>query len=579
VGRIRKFVVEGYRSVCHPIEVNMPDRIPLVLIGENNAGKSNLVRALDLVLGEFWPGNYEPEDHEFYGRDRSSGLIKIEVSLNNVTDTSYGRNDQVNSLVWQVIPGDPDRFKMTYGAKSGTGRVNGLVRDQCTCILVSADRRLSYQLGYSSKYTALSKLTKKFHDALSANAWRVDDLKNQYGKVVEVFHEVEEFVDFQDELKRQIADLSGNLAYSLGIDFSPYDPSNYFRSLRVQPAEGGAPRTFEELGTGQEQVLAICFIYAYAKAFHNVDGLILMIEEPEAHLHPLAQHWLAEKIREIAAQGVQIVVTTHSPAFLDVLSLSGIVRVFKGQEGTETIQLTARDLAKHCLASGAEKTSESTVLPFYAAAATEEILAGLFARKVVLVEGPTEALALPIYLARVGLHPTREGIAFIPVGGVNSLPRWWRFFTAYEVPCYVIFDNDSESGKQRVGQEEVLRTIGLSEDDIGWLADNDDWIADDAFCSFGVDFESTLRQWFDGSYEELEREASNNFGLDTRNSKPLRARFIAERLSLDNGSIGWGMLHELAQRIMHLGSSEETHSVVQQTVDEFDDEFDDVPFD
>lgn len=46
-----------------------------------------------------------------------------------------------------------------------------------------------------------------------------------------------------------------------------------------------------------------------------------------------------------------------------------------------------------------------------------------------------------------------------------------------------------------------------------------------------------------------------------------------------NGSKGWEMLHELAQRIMHLGSSEETPSVVQQTVNEFDDEFDDVPFD
>ena len=74
------------------------------------------------------------------------------------------------------------------------------------------------------------------------------------------------------------------MTYRLLLDFSAYDPSNYFQSLRVLPTENGKVRNLEELGTGQEQVLALAFAHAYAKTFHG--GIVLAIEEPEAHLHP-----------------------------------------------------------------------------------------------------------------------------------------------------------------------------------------------------------------------------------------------------------------------------------------------------
>ncbi len=59
--------------------------------------------------------------------------------------------------------------------------------------------------------------------------------------------------------------------------------------------------------------MALVFAHAYARAFYG--GIILVIEEPEAHLHPLAQEWLARKIHQMAADGLQIVITTHSPHF------------------------------------------------------------------------------------------------------------------------------------------------------------------------------------------------------------------------------------------------------------------------
>jgi putative ATP-dependent endonuclease of OLD family len=89
-------------------------------------------------------------------------------------------------------------------------------------------------------------------------------------------------------------------------------------------------RSFDELGTGQEQILAVAFAYAYSRAYGaGEDGLVLVIDEPEAHLHPLAQRWLAAKVDGLGDRGVQVIVTTHSPAFVDLSHIDGLVCVRK----------------------------------------------------------------------------------------------------------------------------------------------------------------------------------------------------------------------------------------------------------
>jgi len=116
----------------------------------------------------------------------------------------------------------------------------------------------------------------------------------------------------------------------------------------------------------------------------------------------------------------------------------------------------------HCVAKGAaeDKIETENVLPFYLANATREILEGFFAKAVVLVEGPTESLALPIYLERTGLDTAKEGVAVIPVHGKGNLAKWYRLFTAYEIPCYVVFDNDGDTDdKKQVKRRDALLAL------------------------------------------------------------------------------------------------------------------------
>ena len=142
------------------------------------------------------------------------------------------------------------------------------------------------------------------------------------------FEETQEFSGFFTEFSEALKGAVKGFVHSLAVDFSAYDPNNYAKSLRIYAKEGDSVRGFEEFGTGEQQVLLMAFVKAYMQVFAAED-FILIIEEPEAHLHPLAQKWLKEYIVEMCSSGIQVVISTHPTDFIDAEYLDGLVRVFK----------------------------------------------------------------------------------------------------------------------------------------------------------------------------------------------------------------------------------------------------------
>jgi len=463
---LTSITIENYRSIGeNPITITFPENQPIIIIGENNSGKTNIIRAIDILFGEWHPKYKEFEDHDYFGRNGENKIIiKAEVSG---FQNRLGRNGEYTCTGFnlEVQKGVHNKFVAIQSDGNDNQYVSNELREELSTVLITSEQNLNFQLSYSTKYTLLSKVTKAFHDKLTSDANKINRLKDLYHQIINIFDEVAEFKDFKYKMSSITGELIQNMTHGLELDFSAYDPSNYYKNIRVLPHENGESRNFDELGTGQQQILALSFAHAYAKCFKNEKGLILIIDEPEAHLHPLAQKWLARTLYQMAQDGLQIVITTHSPYFIDLEFLEGIYLVRKEYGMTSVIHQTKNEFVDYCKNNGANKSDVNTIIPFYVKSATSNILKGFFAKKLVLVEGMTEELALPIYLEKVGLDVLKEGIDIISVGGKGELAKWWRLFTAYKIPCYVCFDNDAENDKQGNKRKDFLNTIGLKDND------------------------------------------------------------------------------------------------------------------
>jgi putative ATP-dependent endonuclease of the OLD family len=545
--RLKSISIENFRSIGgNPVEINFPENTPVILIGENNAGKSNIIRAIELMFGEFHPKYKKLDDYDHFERNPLNKiLIKTEVRgfenrLGRSQEFTCGgfnfscvKNSENGFEAIQLENGSPNHF------------VSSLLREELLCVVVNSEQNLSYQLSYATKYTLLSKVTKAFHDKLVEDPNKVSELKALFEATKEVFLSVPEFHGFTEKMSDIAGQMLSNMSHALQFDFSAYDPSNYFRTLRVQPSEDDQIRAIEELGTGQQQILALAFAHAYARSFLG-QGLLFIIDEPEAHLHPLAQKWLANQMFKMANDGLQLVITTHSPFFIDLEYLKGIYLV-KKEGQTHVNSITAVSLARHCQRTGATRANEDTIIPFYSAHSTPQLLSGFFANKIVLVEGPTEEIALPIYLDAVGLDTLKNGIAVIGVGGKGNLAKWWRLFTAYQIPTFICFDNDAGDDSAGTKRKDALKATGIPEADLAQLLTLEDWNINERFCVFGRNFERTMRNSF-SSYTQIEAEENLRLG----DSKPILAKNVAKKIcaAIRTDDVAWEKYDLLKNRII-----------------------------
>lgn len=522
--RLTRFVIDHYRSIEH-VEIRVPEGRPLILFGPNNAGKSNIISALQRALGERWPLTAELEDSDFFMRDRDSYPVSdIKINFDEPYFTNRYNGRQYRSVVLHY---ESDQAKSEFRDISGNKLyVNSESRAAIQSYLVDAERDISRQLSYYSRYSLLSKFAHAVHKSLGE-----DDrasLEAAYETIRGTFKGVPKYSEFFDNFHEVMEGSVKGFVHDLKVDFSAYDPNNFAKSMRIVAYEGDNARSFEEFGTGEQQILLMAFAKAYVQTFGK-GSLVLIIEEPEAHLHPLAQRWLKEYIYELCGEGLQVILSTHSPDFLDMSNLDGLVRVRKDDVGiTSVVQVTKKQLVAFCIETGVpqDKISEDNVLDFFGTKLFPDESKGFFATKVLLVEGATEYYALPELMAKLGHSLTQVGTEIVIANGKNAMPLYWRIFSAFEIQCACLFDGDSKNKKG--SEKDNSQLSNMLKVNIQEIADGlqQNLYISDSFAFFRTDFEHFMRSTV-SSYTSREQEIKDVYHIT---SKPGVARAVCRNI-------------------------------------------------
>jgi putative ATP-dependent endonuclease of OLD family len=515
--RITRIEIENWRSIK---EVDFRPEQICVLVGANNAGKTNILSAINFLLGDRWPMPANLEDGDYFQRDRAR-RIRIKLSLDHP--------------IYSSVEFDTSKATYVFNANGRDGYAvrgfNNAMREEIAFAYVDAGRSYERQFG-QSRWTLFGQVLRHLHQRLRENRDQLQQLRDALA-VAHQMLQTDIYRTFETALKDAFAAQLRTARYDVSFEFKTIEETNLYRGLFPTLIERGTARNPLEVGSGVRNVLVLALFQAFAKTFRG--DAVLGIEEPELYLHPHAQRSLMRQFEQMAVEGNQIFISSHSGHFLDVSRSDRIVLVEQCEDDEEEIctqvrtasanQLVAKRQALH----PARQMSVTSMQEFIRNIRTAEMTEAFFGRVVVIVEGASEREAIPIYARSLGLDFDEHGISIVAAGGKTAIDTLAQLYQAHEIRTYVVFDNDTDNGREAVPNRTLCRMLGLPEEDTPTARVTDN------FAILGGNWEKQSEQDLElispGAYRAAEREARAALGLAADRNKPIVARYVANKMA------------------------------------------------
>lgn len=373
---IEKVIIRGYKTFQDfEMEFNKGYN---VIIGDNEAGKSTVLEALDIVLNQslfnFESSNFE----QYFNYDNKRSFqenpvfdnlpeIEIEVFLSGTegVESSYFNgyhssesNSSINGIKFTYRYNEEFKSQFSEFGFSKDAENNFIPTDYYTATWNTFSGR-----SYHRRKTPLKTL-------LIDNSIRVNNIFNSYSKQVynnklgiedrnKLSHSLKESIEGFVNDNRKLLEVG---EYSFGID----ERKSYIEQLIDLQSSG---ISLQNMGKGKESLIKTEI------ALENTSDLIL-IEEPENHLSYINTRKLIERIRDENVDA-QVIITTHSPLVVSRMNLKNTLWI-NNDKRARSLKDIPEDTANFF-----ERTDNLDILNF------------ILSKKAILVEGHSEYVLLP----------------------------------------------------------------------------------------------------------------------------------------------------------------------------------------
>lgn len=216
------------------------------------------------------------------------------------------------------------------------------------------------------------------------------------------------------------------LLSELGYDWTLESRNPLKNEYDVRLKKQGSSFLVGAASSGERELLT----YLFAIFALNVRDALIIVDEPELHLHPKWQKTLLHMFSGLSeATGNQFILATHSPTFVGPDSIHYVSRVFSREQKSHVLRLNSQGLPdnRHLLNIVNSQNNERL----------------FFADKVVLVEGLSDRIFFDAVLDSHGrTQASRITIEVIAVGGKHFFESYQRILRACHIEHAVIADLD-----------------------------------------------------------------------------------------------------------------------------------------
>ncbi|WP_049941287.1 ATP-dependent nuclease [Halorhabdus utahensis] len=315
--RISSFSVRNYKAIK---EQTLEFGEYNIIIGKNDVGKSSVLEAIDLLL------KFDtPDKSDFHMLDESNTIIlccefeEISDTLKEMLTDDYldGDNLSITARYTSSSGRTPDGLYIN-GEEIESGAIQ-IDEEE----LSKSDSREYIKEQLSETVTVLAERDHESETSLTQGSWltRVmspvfssDNLNEQKQKIrSELEDELEEIKASLNEVLSDQHSHINDVQIELGdIDLSKAVSPKI--EVRDDNVDEWMPLSERGSGVGNQFILSMMKSYADSELD---DGYYVLYEEPENSLHPSAVREMDQALREIASQGNQVIITTHSQSLID----------------------------------------------------------------------------------------------------------------------------------------------------------------------------------------------------------------------------------------------------------------------